>query len=173
MRSEIAPSIPYEINDTVKQDFISKVLDRFRNPHINHPWKNITLNYTSKIRTRCIPLLLNFYKNNEKPPVLFTLGFAAYLYFMKGIKQNGKEVYGEKNGEAYLIEDPMAGKLYDFWQNRSVDEVVNDVVKDESLWGTDLSVLPGFQTTVTSNLKDIMNNGMKATLEKVTSKESV
>jgi tagaturonate reductase len=92
---------------------------------------------------------------------------------MKGIKQNGKEVYGEKNGEAYLIEDPMAGKLYDFWQNRSVDEVVNDVVKDESLWGADLTVLPGFQTTVTSDLKDIMNNGMKATLEKVTSKKSV
>jgi tagaturonate reductase len=172
MTNELAPSIPYEIEAATKEAFIAKVLDRFRNPHINHPWKNITLNYTSKIRTRCIPLLLNFYKNNEKPPVLFSLGFAAYLYFMKGTKQNGKEVYGEKNGEAYLIEDPMAGKLYDFWQKRSVDEVVNDVVKDESLWGTDLSVLPGFQTTVTSDLKDIINSGMKATLEKVTSKKS-
>lgn len=173
MRNELAPSIPYEINDVTKQAFIAKVLDRFRNPHINHPWKNITLNYTSKIRMRCIPLLLNFYKNNGKPPVLFSLGFAAYLYFMKGVKQNDKDVYGEKNGQAYLIEDPMAKKFYDFWQNDSVDALVSKVLKDESLWGADLSILPGFETTVTNDLKNIMNNGMKVTLEKAYSKKSV
>ena len=92
---------------------------------------------------------------------------------MKGFKQNGKDVYGEKDGEAYLIEDPMASKLYDFWQNRSVDAVVNDVLKDESLWDTNLSVLPGFQTMVTNDLKDIMNNGMKPSLEKIYSKKPV
>ncbi|MGH2647388.1 MAG: tagaturonate reductase, partial [Ginsengibacter sp.] len=35
IKNEIAPSIPYEIDDTVKQNFISKLLDRFRNTHIN------------------------------------------------------------------------------------------------------------------------------------------
>jgi len=173
MKNELAPSIPYKIDDATKQAFIIKVLDRFRNPHINHPWKNITLNYTSKIRTRCIPMLLNFYKNNGKPPVLFSLGFAAYLYFMKGTKQIGKDIYGEKNGEQYLIEDPMANKLYDFWQKRSVVAVVDDVLKDESLWGADLSVLPGFQTIVTNNLNDIISNGMKATLENTYTTKSV
>ncbi len=95
MRNEIAPSIPYEIDDNVKQSFISKVLDRFRNPHIHHRWKNITLNYTSKMKMRCIPLLINYYKKNETVPSLFALGFAAYLYFMKAVKQKGKEYFGE------------------------------------------------------------------------------
>ncbi|MGN6533639.1 MAG: tagaturonate reductase, partial [Ginsengibacter sp.] len=48
MNHEIAPSIPYEIDEGIKQTFITKVLDRFRNPHINHYWKNITFNYSSK-----------------------------------------------------------------------------------------------------------------------------
>jgi tagaturonate reductase len=108
MHNEIAPSIPYEIDEATKQVFISKVLDRFRNPHINHYWNNITFNYSSKVRLRCIPLLLNYYKNNETVPQLFALGFAAYLYFMKAVKQNGKDFYGEFNGESFLIEDEMA-----------------------------------------------------------------
>lgn len=167
MRSEIAPSIPYEINDTVKQDFISKVLDRFRNPHINHHWIKITLNYSSKMKMRCIPLLINFYKKNETVPQLFALGFATYLYFMKAVKQRGKEFFGELNGRSYLIQDNMAENFYALWNKNSVETLVEEVLKDVSLWGDDLSVLPGFQQAVTDNLNSIINVGMKATLEKV------
>ena len=167
MRDEIAPSIPYEIDRAIKQDFISKVLDRFRNPHINHHWKNITLNYSSKMRLRCIPLLINFYKNNNIFPPLFALGFASYLYFMKAVKQEGKEISGEINGKFYLIEDDMAIKFYDLWKDKTVDELVEDVLKDISLWDYDLSLLPGFQQTVTENLNSIINDGMKATLERI------
>ena len=167
MRNEIAPSIPYEINDNTKQDFISQALDRFRNPHINHQWINITLNYSSKMRMRCIPLLINFYKNNETVPQLFALGFASYLYFMKAVKQSGKEFFGELNGQSYLIQDEMAEKFYALWNKNSVDDLVEEVLKDVSLWGDDLSGLPGFQQTVTDNLNSIINDGMKVTLEKV------
>ena len=94
MRNEIAPAIPYEIEHSKKQAFISKVLDRFKNPHIAHQWKSITLNYTSKMKMRCVPLLINYYKQNHEPPSSFALGFAAYLYFMKAVKQNGNEYFG-------------------------------------------------------------------------------
>ncbi|MEO8822729.1 MAG: tagaturonate reductase [Ginsengibacter sp.] len=164
MRNEIAPSIPYEIDDSTKQNFISKVLDRFRNPHIGHHWINITLNYTSKIRMRCIPLLLNYYKKNNSAPDLFALGFAAYLYFMKAITQKGNEYFGEANGIEYLIEDPSADKFYRFWKSNNVEEVVNEVLRDISIWGEDLSQLKGFSKAVNNNLNSIINNGMKATL---------
>lgn len=166
MRNEIASSIPYEIDDTTKQLFISKVLDRFRNPHINHRWINITLNYSFKMRMGCIPLLINFYKNNETVPELFALGFAAYLYFMKAVKQNGKEFYGELNGKSYLIEDEMAEKIYVLWKKKTVEGAVKEVLKDISFWGYDLSQLSGFQQRVTDNLNSIKNDGMKPTLEK-------
>lgn len=169
MRNEIAPSIPYNIDENVKQLFISKVLDRFRNPHINHRWKNITLNYSSKMKMRCVPLLINFFKKNEVVPPLFTLGFAAYLYFMKAVKQTGDEFFGELNGEYYLIEDEMAVKFYSFWKEESADAVVTHVLKDQSLWEHDLSELTDFKKAVTAHLKNIINNGMKATLQKVIS----
>ncbi|HSV09482.1 MAG TPA: hypothetical protein VLI68_01860, partial [Hanamia sp.] len=167
MNHEIAPSIPYEIDEATKQVFISKVLDRFRNPHINHYWKNITFNYSSKLRLRCIPLLLNYYKNNEAVPQLFALGFAAYLYFMKAVKQNGKDFYGEFNGQPYLIEDEMAEKFYHLWKEKPVEAIVKEVLKNESLWDYDLTRLAGFHETVTHNLNSIVTNGMKETLKKI------
>jgi tagaturonate reductase len=173
MYHEIAPSIPYEIDEATKKAFISKVLDRFRNPHINHYWKNITFNYSSKLRLRCIPLLLNYYKNNETVPPLFALGFAAYLYFMKAVKQDGKEFFGEFNGEYYLIDDELAEKFYLLWKNNPVERVVKETFKNVPFCGEDILHLPGFQQTVTDNLNNIINEGMKATLEKVHPKKIV
>ena len=114
---------------------------------------------------RCIPLLMQHYKQSDTAPALFTFGFAAYLCFMKVVQQKGKEYFGEANGEEYLIEDPSANKFYHFWKNNNVEEVVNEVLSDTSIWGDDLSQLPGFAKSVISNLKSIEENGMKTTLE--------
>jgi tagaturonate reductase len=165
MRNEIAPSIPFDIEDATKQSFISKVLDRFRNPHIDHKWKSITLNYTSKMKMRCVPLLINYYKNTDSIPSLFSLGFAAYLYFMKAVKQKGKEFFGEANGKEYLIEDPYAERFYQVWKNPNVAQVVKEVLKDISIWGQDLSALNGFAEEVSKDLKSIIDNGMKVQIE--------
>jgi len=47
MTNEIAKAIPYELPQEDAQAFAGKVLDRFRNPSIEHHWINISLNYTS------------------------------------------------------------------------------------------------------------------------------
>jgi tagaturonate reductase len=173
MRDEIAPSIPYQIDEELKQNFISKVIDRFDNPYINHLWKNIALNYTSKMMLRCIPLLLTYYKHHNTAPQLFAFGFASYLYFMKAVKQDGKEFFGEFNGEFYLIDDELAEKFYLLWKNNPIERMVKETLQDVSFWGEDISHLPGFQQTVTDNLNSIINQGMKATLEKVHPKKIV
>ncbi|MEO7119990.1 MAG: tagaturonate reductase [Ginsengibacter sp.] len=170
MRNGIAPFIPYQIDEKTKGLFITNVLDRFRNPHINHYWKDITLNYSSKIQLRCIPVLINYYKKDEKVPELFALAFAAYLYFMKAIKQIGKNFFGEFKGEYYLIQDEQAGRFYELWKEKSPEQIVKEILRDMSLWGHDLSQLHGFQQEVTNNLNTIIRDGMKTTLENVSKK---
>ena len=167
MKKEIGPAIPYEINSDTLDAYSEKVLDRFRNPHINHIWKNITLNYSSKIKLRCVPVVMNFYKSNNRVPELFALGFAAYIYFMKAVKQNEKLFFGVNNGNPYLIEDEEAENFYHMWQTLPINEVANRTLKDIDLWGTDLSALPGFQQSVIDKLNSIINNGMRFTLESI------
>ena len=171
MEYELGPSIPFKIDLQVVQNFIRKVLDRFRNPHIDHYWKTITLNYSSKLKLRCIPLLINYYEKKYSVPELFALGFASYIYFMKGVKKNGNEFFGEFKGEFYLIDDEMAEKFYKLWQNLSPDKVVKEVLKNAAFWGRDLSVFPGFERSVTDKLNSIITNGMRATVENLIQKK--
>lgn len=161
---EIIPSISGDIDPSAKEEYAAHVLNRFRNPFMNHYWKNITLNYSSKIGARCVPLILNYYKKNNSAPPLFSLAFAAYLFFMKAVKQTGKDFFGIMNDEYYIIEDQYADKFHSLWQNSNIEDVVSKVLKDEFLWGADLSLLPGFQKLVTSNLHNIIQSGMKKTL---------
>jgi len=164
LQQEIGISIPFETKAEDVQAFITKVLDRFRNPHINHHWKSITSNYSSKMKLRCLPLLINYYKKNHGVPELFALGFASYLAFLKSVKQNGSEIFGELNGKLYIIEDELAGTFYKMWQTLPVEKLVREVLKNVAFWGNDLTLLPGFEKSVTDKLNNIVNNGMKSTL---------
>lgn len=150
MLKEIAPSIPYRIPAEQSRDFGLQVLDRFRNPHLQHQWISITMQYTSKMKMRNVPVLLQHYKENDSPPRLFTLGFAAYLLFMRG-------------GD-YQVNDDKAGLLAELWKQDTPAAVVNKVLSDVSLWDTDLSKLPGFAAAVNEDLNMLINKGAQATL---------
>ena len=167
MNNEIGISLPIPIDSNTINSYISLVRDRFRNPHINHYWKNITLNYTSKISLRCIPLLLNYYRKTGEIPEMFSLGFSAYLFFMKADKKINNGYYGTFNGQLYLIDDEKAGKYYDLWSELPVDKLVHHVLTDKTTWGEDLSGVAGFYDSVVDKLNSIINVGIKATLKKI------
>ena len=165
MLSELAPAIPYPLDLKVATAFGLKVLDRFRNPHIRHHWINITVQYSSKMKMRNLPMLLQHYKSSDNPPELFTIGFAAWLFFMKGVKKEGDKCFGQLNGEFYPIEDERAIDFYHKWNNFSVLQLVQEVLGDTGFWGTDLNALPGFSRAVTEKLEAFINKGGRAVLE--------
>jgi tagaturonate reductase len=165
MQHEIAPAIPYPVEPAVAQDFSAKVLDRFRNPQIRHQWISITLNYSSKMKTRCIPVLERHYEQTDAVPELFVLGFAAYLYFMKAITKKDDRYYGEFNGKEYPIQDDQAEVFYRRWAGLTPMALVTETLRDTAYWGTDLHALPGLKQAVVDKLNLIMNQGMKETIE--------
>jgi tagaturonate reductase len=171
MLSELAPSIPYPVSMETARAFGSKVLDRFRNPHIQHLWINITVQVSSKMRLRNIPILLKHYQENKTVPVLFSLGFAAYLYFMKAVKQENGQYFGRLNDHFYKIQDDMAAQFYKRWNNLQLTALVEDVLKDKLFWGEDLSALPGFSTSVAEHLELIVNAGVREAVEHVLQKK--
>ncbi|MBN9381334.1 MAG: tagaturonate reductase [Chitinophagaceae bacterium] len=151
MLTEIAPAIPYRIPAEQSRDFGLQVLDRFRNPHLQHQWISITMQYTSKMKMRNVPVLLQHYKEQGHPPRLFALGFAAYLLFMRGGN--------------YPVNDDKAGYFAEIWgTDMGTAALVDKVLSDVSLWDTDLTKLPGFAAAVRENLDILINKGAQATL---------
>lgn len=170
MQSEIAPSVPYDVALPTAHAFGEKVLDRFRNPHIQHPWLSITLNYSSKMRLRAVPVLLRHYQKTNTVPEAFALGFAACILFMKPTEEKEGKWYGERDGQLYWIQDERASVFHQRWQTASADEVVKQTLNDVAYWGTDLSQLPGFAQAVLKKLQQAEANGMKETIEATVAK---
>jgi tagaturonate reductase len=54
--------------------FARDVLDRFRNPFINHKLSSIALNHADKVQVRLVPTAQEFEKQfGRKPPLLSAL----------------------------------------------------------------------------------------------------
>ncbi|GAB3985891.1 tagaturonate reductase [Spirosoma daeguense] len=164
MLGELIPGIPYTVDEKAAQRFGFQVLDRFRNPFIEHRWLAITMQYSAKMQMRNIPTLLHYYKQLGVTPRYITFGFAAYLRFMQATSQENDVWYGERNGEKYPIYDAQAGYFADLWARLSPQELTATALKNTVLWGDDLSQLPGFADSVSAYLTQMVEHGVLATL---------
>ncbi|HNP22184.1 MAG TPA: tagaturonate reductase [Panacibacter sp.] len=159
MLREIAQAIPCPLPDGIASGYGYQVLDRFRNPYLEHQWINITLQYSSKIKMRAIPVLLRYYELYETVPQRFALGFAAYILFMKAVKEEAGAYFGSLNGQYYRISDDSAAFFYELWKTKSADEVVVEVFHSKELWGVDLSYFYEFIAAVQGQLSQIIQKG--------------
>ncbi len=165
MREEIAPAIPYKISKPVAEDFANQVLDRFRNPHIKHQWIAITVQYSAKLKMRVVPVLLNHYKKSDEVPVRIALGFAAYLRFMQVENEEGGKYYGNLNGATYPVNDDLAHYFYALKNSIPADIWVYTILNNTELWGTDLTLLPGFLVAVQQGYDVIIAHGALAAMQ--------
>ncbi len=166
---EIVPTLPFDEQMDELKVFAGDILNRYRNPFIQQKLIGITLQQTSKMNARNATTIRRYYQQFGKPPRLFAIGFAAYLLFMKAVKQQNEHYYGQRGDDFYIINDEQAAYFYEKWQGvttESVGELVQTVLSNTKIWEADLTKLEGFAETVTEYLTDMMNNGVKNTLEK-------
>jgi tagaturonate reductase len=168
MVSEIVPAIPYKVDQEEAIAFSRKVIDRFSNPHIEHLWINITAQYTMKMKIRVLPVLLNFYKIENRVPRCIAFGFAAYLKFMSTAELKEKQYFGQIEGKEYPINDDQAAYFHGL-KNEPTSSYVRLVLSDVSFWGTDLNTLPDFIQTVEQDYSSIDKIGIRAALTELNS----
>lgn len=165
MTEEIASAIPYEVTKAQTDKFAAQVLDRFRNPHIKHNWIGITVQFSAKLKMRVVPVLVNHYQKSDKIPYHIALGFAAYLAFMRVQKEQDGKYFGELNGKSYPITDDLAHFFYGLKNSIPADLWVNTILNNTDLWGTDLTLFPGFLAAVEQNYDVIVADGALAAMQ--------
>ena len=164
MKNEIGKAITDQyIEAQDVEDFSANVIDRFSNPFLDHRWENIALNFSSKMNMRAIPLLDRWYHKNAVPPTYFAMGFAAYLTLMNTKKSNGQYTY-DLNGRDVILQDEFAPLLYDYWQDPTT--VVQSVLKDSTLWSTDLTKYTGLADSIQEYLNAYQTIGILETIQK-------
>ena len=166
VHQEIVPATP--IDQTSAHTFADDVLDRFRNPFIVHKLLDITVQYTSKMNMRNVPTIKRYYEQNKVVPTHLLTGFAAYLLFMKSVKAENNHYFGQRGAEIYPINDDFAAYFYEAWEAvnlneaTSVQNFVQHVLSDTTIWSSNLTNIPGFAEAVSQTLTQLLQAGVKA-----------
>ena len=72
---EIFPTV--DLPDAEKKEYAESVLERFANPFAHHQLKSIALNTIAKWKTRCLPVVCDYYKLYGKLPSAMIEGYEA------------------------------------------------------------------------------------------------
>ena len=158
---EIAPAI---VSDKISYQeactFASHVFDRFRNPFLEHKWISIAAQYTSKIKTRVIPILINHYRFSLKPPEHMAKGLAAFLVLCR-VQKNMEGAYvGYWNGESYNLQDDDISLVAGAWEHaENAGEVVRAVFSDKQYWNADILSLPGLEECIIREVEALIDTG--------------
>ena len=171
MQQEIAHSL--ENDDITYQDavdFASSVIDRFSNPSLEHKWQAITLNFTSKMQMRNMPLIRKYYSQKNEVPPLIALGLSAYIIFMNTTKDGANYIANVK-GKAYPVQDEFAEILYDYWQNP--ETAIDNILGDRRLWDKNLNNYPGFNAAIKNYVDLLQNAGAEETLSNLHTERTI
>lgn len=142
------------------------VLDRFKNPFIEHRWQSVATQGSLKMKNCNVPLLLQHYAIKAQVPQYMSLGFGAYLLFMKSVVNEAGEYVGGYSTSSYTINDDIADCFSKAWEETNIEKFGQNILQDTKLWATDLSLLNGFKEAVAHNIKFIQSNGMMAALDR-------
>jgi len=167
---DIIPTMNLEREEL--ESFAEKILERFSNPFIDHKWLDISLNSTSKFKTRVLPSLVKYIKLNNKLPEKLVFSLASLITFYNGTEIRDNQLVAYRDNQEYLIKDDIdALKFFaDIWSKYENDDLnieglAKEVLANQNFWKCDLNELPGLTDGVIIYLKQIEKNGVKESLK--------
>ena len=162
---EVIPTLTLSKEDC--EQFAASVIDRFKNPFIDHQLLSISLNSTSKWKARVMPSLLGYVKKYNKLPECITASFAFYIKFYQGqeLTEKGLVAHREDKEEYIVSDDRAVLEFYLAHKDDSVEEIVKAVASNIDFWGQDLTLIKGFEQAVVKYLNDINSKGAYAVMK--------
>jgi len=151
---EICPTL--DLPEEELNQFAHAVLDRFRNPYLEHALLSISLNSVSKFKTRVLPSILEYMDRKNELPKRLLFSMAALIAFYRG----------ERDGQLIPLKDNQ--EVLDFfktqWATGNIASITENTLKNVAFWGRDLTEFEHLTETVEDFLNTIINNGMQASL---------
>lgn len=156
LMDEILPGLPLPTAEM--EVYANETLERFRNPYINHRLTDIAMNSLSKWKTRLLPSVKAYIQQTGETPPLLTQSLASLLwlyrpqYECKETRQTEATSFQPKDDEA------MVAAIQESWNlalNGTTDSLmgaVETMLSTKSIWGEDLTELPGLAAAVAHHL---------------------
>lgn len=170
---EIIPTL--DLPEQELNEFAAAVADRFANPYNKHYLLSISLNSTSKFKTRVLPSILEYIKRKNELPKVLSFSMACLFAFYRGTEIRDNVLIGKRAlGNEYNISDdmPVLELFKELWTaydetREGAGKLVNNLLARTDMWGEDLTKLEGFADLVADYLYAITSKGVKEALKEV------
>jgi len=149
------------------ESFAEAVLERFSNPFIQHRLLDISLNSTSKFKSRCLPSLTGYIEKFGEAPRVLTFALAALALFYKGKPDNGAYTGSREDGSAYPVNDDrealdfFAAVWAGYEKSKDVSALAREILANESMWGGDLNAYSPLPGALARALDTVLKNGVR------------
>jgi tagaturonate reductase len=159
--------------------FAATVLERFRNPWLEHEWRVIATDQTAKMRERVAPAIERFVMSERRVPEALAVACAAHLRYLRPVPCGAETAavgHGWWRGVAYPIVDVDLPLITRHWlavdPDRAPGAVPRDTLErlaaralaDEALWGSSLARLPHFVEATSRALDRLERDGVDGAL---------
>ena len=157
---EIIPVLDLPHQELV--DFAESVISRFKNPFIEHQLLSSALNSMTKFKTRILPQLIAYQKQQGVLPQHLVFSFAALIAFYRGVRDDQNYPLQD---DAIWLERFNTG-----WKNiaegkETLEELVRNVLSDNKHWEHNLLNIPQLSATLVQYLSVITQKGMRQAME--------
>ena len=167
--NEIIPSMDGDKEEL--KYYAGAVLERFANPYIRHLLLSISLNSTSKFKTRDLPSLLGYVEKNKTLPKNLVFALASLISFYNGVEIKDGALVGHRGTEEYMIKDSMnvleTFKELNTKEGNKAHNLASGILSQSEWWGLDLTTIDGLEEMVEGYLQDIFTNGMQKAIKSV------
>jgi len=151
-----------DFSERVKEKFVQDVLDRFRNPSLEHRLISISLNSISKFVSRLLPTLKDYQKDQGALPRRIVFAFAAMIRFYKG-DWDGEKI--EVKDDEFVMEFFQSAWREYGANDIGLPQMVQRILEHPMVWGEDLTKIKGLSKIVSKYLVDIETKGIRPTLK--------
>lgn len=159
---DIRPQIPGDLLEL--EHYAEEVLNRFRNPAIDHQLISISLNSFSKFNARVLPSLLAQLDQSGIVSPRFAYAFASLILFYHGLK-GGREI-------SLKDSDEVISFMRKVWEEGSysksgMEDICRKVMAQHSWWGKDLTTIPHLIEMTGDYLYEINQHGTLLSLKEL------
>jgi len=138
--------------------FADSVLDRFRNPFLDHKWLSIAFQYSEKMKMRNIPVLNRYREAFGTVPEHLAFGFAAFLLLFKGIYSNSTNRNTVGNIPPSFDEKNLTYFREVFAENETT-AALEKIMANADLWGNEFCSWGDFHNRVLQYAEMIGESG--------------
>ncbi|WP_340157749.1 tagaturonate reductase [uncultured Maribacter sp.] len=141
-----------------KEQFVNDVVNRFKNPALEHQLISIALNSTSKFVTRLLPSLKDYLKIKGSLPTNITFALSALIRFYEGSFNNDKI---NLNDTSSVLE--YFSITWEQFRENDIDlnTLTTRLLGNSDIWQEDLNQITGLTNMVYNNLSNIENYGFE------------